>query len=173
MNEFNQDIKEFSKPRKGVIKQGYFFPKNPEKYKGDLTKIIYRSSWEHAFLRFCDLNSGIIQYEIEPFAINYFNPVTRKVHKYFIDFYVKLRDGNATKEWLVEVKPIRHTQKPGTPKKMTKKSVDSYKSGYNRWKVNMAKFKAAEEFANINNLQFDVIDMVNGKFKIIKWKQQQ
>ena len=42
------------KPNKnsGFI-QGYFNPKNPEKYKGP-SPIIYRSSWERKFMIMCD-----------------------------------------------------------------------------------------------------------------------
>lgn len=172
VKEFDKDIKDFSKPRKGKIKQGYFYPKNPDKYRGDLTKIIYRSSWEHAFLRFCDNTPAVLQYEIEPFPIAYRHPITRRVHKYFVDFYVQFKNGDTVKNWLVEIKPLRHTMKPTIPKRKTEKSKKNYKSAYERWQVNISKFKAADEFAHLNELEFDVVDMVSGRFKIIHWKKQ-
>jgi hypothetical protein len=37
-------IKNLKPTSSGQFKQGYFNPKNPEKYIGDLAKIIFRSS---------------------------------------------------------------------------------------------------------------------------------
>jgi len=169
LQEFKGNIKDFSKPRKGKIKQGYYYPKNPEKYKGDKSKIIYRSSWEYAFLKFCDLSSDVIKYEIEPFSINYLHPFTRKIHKYFVDFYLEFKTSSGIKHWLVEIKPLRHTKMPSIPKRMTTKSKRNYASGVKRYRINMSKFKAATEFANINGMKFDVVELVNGRFKIINW----
>jgi len=173
MQEFNGNIKDFSKPRKGKIKQGYFYPKNPDKYMGDLTKIIYRSSWERSFLNFCDLSSDVLKYEIEPFSIKYLNPLTKRIHKYFIDFYVEFQSPDGIEKWLVEIKPIKHTQKPKRPKRQTAKSLKNFISAYKRYQMNMAKFKAATEFANLNGLKFDVVEVVNGQFKKINWKSSE
>lgn len=42
------------KPRK-------WFPKNPEKYVGDVNNIISRSSWETKFMNWCDQNPAVIK----------------------------------------------------------------------------------------------------------------
>ena len=65
MSNKNKNIKDFLKPRKGRIKQGYFKPKNPEKYKGDPHNIIYRSGWEFKFFSYCDTNPSVIEYVSE------------------------------------------------------------------------------------------------------------
>ena len=71
-------IKDTLKPRYGRIRQGYFVPKNPHKYAGDLDKIIYRSGWEYKFLRYCDENDKIVKYVSEPVGIPYYNPLSKK-----------------------------------------------------------------------------------------------
>lgn len=170
--DYSDNIQDFLKPRRGKIKQGYFIPKNKAKYIGDLSKIIYRSNWEKSFLHFCDLNNSVVRYKSEPFSINYYNPLDKRVHKYYVDFYVEFSDGKILKKWLVEVKPIRHTKKPVLPKVQTKKSLKNFISGYKRYKMNRAKFVAASEFAKINNIQFGVVEMVNGRFKVVRWTEK-
>jgi len=49
--------------------QGRFNPRNPEKYKGDFRNIIYRSSWEVEFMRYCDRNPNILEWGSEEFFI--------------------------------------------------------------------------------------------------------
>ena len=39
-----------------ILVQGKFRPKNPSKYKGDPTNIIYRSSWELTVFKYLDNN---------------------------------------------------------------------------------------------------------------------
>ena len=48
--------------------QGLYQPKNPEKYAGKKTPR-YRSSWEWAFMRFCDNNPSIMQWASESIQI--------------------------------------------------------------------------------------------------------
>ena len=55
--------------------QGKFMPKNPEKYVGNKAPT-YRSSWEFAFMRFCDTNDGIQKWASEAISIPYRCPIT-------------------------------------------------------------------------------------------------
>ena len=43
-----------------------FKPKKPKKYKGDITNIICRSSWERRFCNWCDINENIIVSSYHP-----------------------------------------------------------------------------------------------------------
>ena len=45
--------------------KGRYKPINPNKYQGDPTNIIYRSSWELKFMRFCDLRDDVVQWQSE------------------------------------------------------------------------------------------------------------
>ena len=51
--------------------KGKYKPKNRSKYKGDPTKIIYRSLWERRFMVYCDENPSIIKWASEEVVIPY------------------------------------------------------------------------------------------------------
>ena len=50
-------------------KQGRFKPRNPGKYKGDPSNIIYRSSWEKKFMLWCDCNLNVLEWGSEEIVI--------------------------------------------------------------------------------------------------------
>ena len=168
-----ESIKDTLKPRIGAIKQGYFTPKHPFKYAGDLSKIIYRSSWELRFLRYCDETIKITRYAIEPVCIPYVSPIDKKVHKYNIDFYIEqLMADMTTKKWLIEIKPLRQILPPKPPKQQSIKSMQNYISTIKKCVVNMAKFKTADTFAKSSGASFGVIEMnrYTNQFIIIPWE---
>ena len=130
-------------------KRGKYFPKNPNKYKGDYRNIVYRSGWELKFMKFCDYNSSITEWGSEEIIIPYISPVDGKRHRYYPDFYVKSKG----KKYIVEVKPLRQTKEPKTQKKVTKKYINEVVT----WSVNNAKWKAATEFCKDYNMEFMII----------------
>ena len=58
--------------------RGKYKPRCPYKYKGDPTKIIYRSLWELKFMRYCDSNMNILEWGSEEIALPYRSPVDNK-----------------------------------------------------------------------------------------------
>ncbi len=130
-------------------KQGKYFPRLPSKYKGNPRNIVYRSSWEYKFMRWCDQTPSVQEWGSEEIAIPYISPVDGKRHKYYPDFYVKV--GN--KKYMVEVKPTRQTKEPKTQKKITKRYVTEVVT----YSVNKAKWKAAEEFCKDYGWEFMLI----------------
>ena len=68
--------------------KGYFKPKNPKKYKGDPTNIIYRSSWECKLMIRLDEDPNVISWGSEEIIIPYRSPIDNKIHRYFVDFIV-------------------------------------------------------------------------------------
>ena len=128
---------------------GRYRPTNKNKYKGDPTSIIYRSLWERKFMVWCDKNENILEWGSEEIVIPYISPVDGKRHKYFPDFYVKIKG----KKYMVEVKPFKQTKEPKTQKKITK----SYVSEVLTWAVNKAKWKAAGEVCEDNGYKFMII----------------
>ena len=55
---------------------------------------------------YCDLNENILEWGSEEIAIPYRSPVDRKIHRYFPDFYVKLKETTGKiKKYIIEVKP--------------------------------------------------------------------
>ena len=134
--------------------KGRFRVLNPAKYKGDITNVIYRSLWELRFMKWCDQSPSIIEWGSETVIIPYVSPVDKKVHRYFVDFYIKVRSkNNTTEKFLIEIKPEKFTKPPEIPKKKTKRFIDEVF----QYGVNEAKWKAAFEFCTDRNIKFIVL----------------
>jgi hypothetical protein len=129
-------------------------PNYPNKYKGDPNNIICRSSWERRFCSWCDLNENIISWGSEEFFIPYLSPVDNRVHRYFPDFIIKLKESTGQiKTYVIEVKPKRQTQPPKPKSRVTKGFLYEAKT----YAVNQAKWKAAVEFCKDRMLEFKII----------------
>ena len=133
---------------------GKFKPKNYKKYKGDPTKIYYRSLWERRFMGYCDNNPNIVEWGSEEIIIPYKSPVDKRVHRYFPDFYIKYVNskGQAIRE-IIEVKPKSQCKPPPVPKRQTRK----FKQKVLTYIINQAKFKAAEEFCKDRKMGFRIL----------------
>ena len=134
--------------------QGLYQPKNPEKYIGDKTQIIYRSSWELRSFKWCDNTESIIQWSSEPFPIQYFDQSTNKIRRYFPDLFVKIRDKQGIiKTYLIEIKPEKQTNSP----KKGRKKTSTYLNEVATYKKNLSKWQQAEKFCESNNMIFKII----------------
>jgi hypothetical protein len=131
--------------------KGKYTLKNPQKYLGDTQNVIYRSLWERKLCVYFDTNINVIQWSIEPIGIPYINPIDGKYHKYWIDFWIKVKDknGNIT-EKLIEVKPYKFTQPPVKKSKVTKKYVEEVEL----WVINNSKWKAAKNLCEAKKWDF-------------------
>ena len=133
---------------------GKFQPKNPRKYKGDPRLVIYRSLWELKFMKWCDDHDHVLEWGSEEVVIPYRSPLDNRIHRYFVDFYIKVEDMNGQiKKYLIEVKPKRQTTPPPKPKRQTKK----YLSEAFEYAKNQAKWKAAQEFCADRMWEFKVM----------------
>jgi len=122
---------------------GLFRPKNPQKYVGDPNNIVYRSSWECRVMDWLDRNRDIISWASEELIVPYISPVDNRVHRYFPDFLVKVRNKEGQlKTLMIEVKPKKQTQPPMQQRRITKQYITEVTT----WGVNQAKWKAAEEY---------------------------
>ena len=74
--------------------KGKFNPERPNKYKGNVRNIIYRSGWERRFMIYCDRNENVVEWGSEEIAIPYQSPLDGKIHRYYPDFYVKVKQPN-------------------------------------------------------------------------------
>ena len=89
----------------GKFAQGRFTLKYPEKYLGNKTPL-YRSSWEFAFMKFCDESPAVTKWASESVKIPYKNPLTGKHTVYVPDFLIEYADRNGKPHVeLIEVKP--------------------------------------------------------------------
>ena len=127
--------------------QGRFKPKNPTKYMGDPTNIIYRSGWELKLMSYLDTHVNVLQWSSEEVVIPYKSPIDGRRHRYFPDFYLEQINTNGIKEKiLIEVKPKYQTVPPVVQTTKTKKPTKRYINEVKTWGINQAKWIAAEEF---------------------------
>ena len=134
--------------------KGKYKPKIPSKYKGDPTNIIYRSLWERKFMQYCDSTTNILEWGSEEIVLPYRSPIDNKVHRYFPDFYIKVRESTGhIKRYLIEVKPKKQTIAPKVQKKKTK----SYIYEVCEYAKNQAKWKAAKEYCKDRLWEFKVL----------------
>ena len=150
-------IKNVKPTKNSNFNQGYFNPKQPEKYIGP-APIIYRSSWERKFMIWCDENDKVLKWSSEPVEIKYWFRKDNKAHLYYPDFYFKqLQPGGNTKEYLVEIKPKSQIQKPKPPKKNSRKALESYRFLAEQYIKNMDKYTAARQYCDTRGWQFIVL----------------
>ena len=137
--------------RKTKPLSGYFAPKNPEKYRGDVKNIIYRSSWELRAMRYFDQNPSVLEWSSEEIIVPYISPLDGRRHRYFPDFLIKVKtkDGG-TKTIMIEVKPMSQTREPKKKKRMTKQYITEVAT----WGVNTSKWKSAQEYCKDRGWSF-------------------
>ena len=137
--------------------QGRFRPRNPTKYKGDPTNIIYRSGWELKLMNYLDKHPHVTLWNSEEIVVPYRSPIDGKMHRYFPDFYVeKIYQGKRQKV-LIEVKPYSQTQPPTVQNTKKNKPTKRYLNEVKTWGTNSAKWNAAEEFCKDRGWQFQII----------------
>jgi len=134
--------------------KGKYRPSHPKKYKGDPTGIIFRSLWERKFMVYCDQNKNVLEWASEEIALPYRSPVDNKVHRYFPDFYMKIKETNgAIKNYVIEVKPLKQCSPPKKPKRQTR----GYMREAYEYAKNQAKWQAAKEFCDDRQWEFKVV----------------
>lgn len=144
-------------------RQGQYHPRNPEKYKGDINNIVYRSSWEYEAFRFLDNNKNVLEWASEPIAIPYVKPTEMlkvrkgikkkpKVSRYYPDLWVKFKNskGQVT-EQIIEIKPSNQTRKSRarSEKKRNQQNLVL--------ETNKAKWHYAQKWCSERNIDFRVL----------------
>ena len=134
--------------------KGKYRPNNPLKYRGDYRNIIYRSLWELKFMKYCDSNQNILEWGSEEFWLPYRSPLDNKVHRYFPDFYIKVRETTGKiNKMVIEVKPKRQCMEPKRPKKKTR----GYIYEVREYARNQAKWKAAKSYCLDRGYEFKIL----------------
>jgi hypothetical protein len=135
------------------FKQGVFNPKLREKYKGKKLPV-YRSGWELKFFRWCDCNPNIIAWNSEGVVIPYKSPLDGRIHRYFVDGLITIKESAGAKTYLIEIKPSSQVKAP-EPKKYKRKTTMLYEQ--KTWVVNQAKWEAAEKWAKKKGIEFKIL----------------
>jgi hypothetical protein len=132
---------------KSRFSQGYFMPKNTQKYIGKVP-LVWRSSWELRVMQMFDDHPSVLQWSSESISIPYFNPLTKKNSLYYPDFFVVYTDRHGHKHGeVVEIKPSTHTD------------VEKAKKTYEQLQLvlNTYKWQAAEKWCAKRGLKFRVL----------------
>lgn len=129
--------------------KGKYKIKKPEKYKGDPSKVTYRSLWERQAFRWCEDQDIVVAWSSEETVIPYRCTTDNKVHRYFIDLRIKFSDGRTV---LVEIKPKSQTTPPKTPKRKTRR----YLTEVLTYMKNESKWKAASKYAKDRGYHFEI-----------------
>ena len=128
--------------------QGRYNMKHPEKYLGNKNPL-YRSSWEFAFMKFCDESPSVSRWASEAVKIPYKNPLTGSMTIYVPDFLIQYTDAKGKQHAeLIEVKPDNQ---------VTMETAGKSKHNQAHVALNMAKWEAARAYCKSKGLNFRVV----------------
>lgn len=128
--------------------RGVYVVKNPEKYVGGKDPV-YRSSWEHTFMLFCDNNPAVEQWASEAVKIPYRDPLTGKNTVYVPDFLIVYTDKNQKRHAeLIEIKPNNQA---------FRESVGKNPYNQAQYIKNLAKWEAAQAWCKGRGIKFRVV----------------
>ena len=100
------------------------------------------------------MNNNIVSWASEEFSIPYLSPKDNRVHKYYPDYLIKVKEKNdMIKTYVVEVKPYKQTMPPKPRSRKTK----SYLTECVTYAINQAKWAAAKEFCEDHRIEFKVV----------------
>lgn len=127
---------------------GFYEILNPDKYIGKKIPH-YRSSWEQAFMRFCDNNPAVLHWASESIHIPYRNPFTNRNTIYVPDFLIIYQNkaGERIGE-LIEIKPGKQTTLEAAGRSTRDQAAAV---------LNMYKWQAANAWAKDQGLRFRVV----------------
>tara|TARA_R110002051_G_scaffold325693_1_gene430257 strand:- start:2505 stop:2933 length:429 start_codon:yes stop_codon:yes gene_type:complete len=129
-----------------------YTPVNKEKYSGNVSNIICRSTWERKMCKYLDLNENVRQWASEELKIPYYSPIDKKWHNYFPDFICEIQDKKKeVKTYLIEVKPKKQTKEP------KKRKSKVYLREMAIFTINNCKWEAAKKFCKEQGWTFKIL----------------
>jgi len=152
--------------------QGYFHIKNKEKYVGNTSLIIYRSSWEFSFCKWCDASPSVIRWSSEPTRVPYADRISKLdecrklgldpnnprnwVTKFYnVDFWLEIDKGGTIEKWFIEIKPKHKLKKPvPPPSNATLKEQKRFNILAKEYIINESKWQSMNDWAKKNNSKF-------------------
>lgn len=130
--------------------KGKYSPRFPDKYIGDRSNIVWRSSWELMTFKYADMNPDIVKWSSELFVIPYKCKTDGQMHRYFVDLYFEFKSG---KKFLIEIKPAAQTRPPKVSNTRNKRVL---MEEVLTWAKNESKWTAARAYASKKDMQFFV-----------------
>lgn len=139
------NIKQHKPSKKGRYQQGYINPSSCKKLFQSQSNepIIFRSSYERAFVYWLENNPTVKRWASECLEIPYMY-IDGKTHRYYPDYIVEMENGDKI---VVEIKPKNQTIKP----------INENSIAYEMYIKNMCKWKAAKKYCDERGLKFQII----------------
>ena len=134
---------------------GLFRPQHPEKYRGRVDQVVWRSLWELNYFKRLDTNPDVLEWSSEETVIPY-QSTDGKIHKYFPDLRFTIRQPDGTlKTFLVEIKPLFETLPPMRTKPVrTQRQYQRLLKETDTFLKNQSKWKAAREWCARHDMEF-------------------
>lgn len=105
-------------------------------------------------MKYCDENGSILEWASEEVVIPYFSNVDQKTHRYFVDFWIKIKEKNGDIRCkLIEIKPHNQTIQP----KLGKKATPKYMREVKKWIINNNKWEAATKYCKEKDWEFLIL----------------
>jgi len=103
---------------------------------------------------YCDSTPSILEWGSEEFIIPYRSPIDGKAHRYYPDFYIKVREKSGKiSKYIIEIKPKKQTKPPYGKDKRTK----AYRNAVLTFAKNKAKWNAAENYCDNRQMKFLIL----------------
>ena len=138
-----KNIHSLKPKKKSRYVQGYIDQRTCKKLINKFEPVIYRSSYERKFVTWCESNPQIVAWGSECICIPYIMPDGSK-HHYYPDYYIELSDG---RKCIIEIKPSNQTKRP----------VNENAWAYKEWVKNNCKWRAAQEYCKLRNMEFNIL----------------
>jgi len=135
------------------FQQGIYKPVNPTKYVG-VTHPKYRSSYELKFFRWVDSNPNVVKWGSESISIPYISPVDNRIHHYYPDNLVQIREGEVVTNYIIEIKPSKQVAPPETKNRKNQKRMIFEQVQY---AINTAKWSAAKQWCDKAGFKFIIL----------------
>jgi hypothetical protein len=101
-----------------------------------------------------DDDPNVIEWSNEEIIIPYLSPIDGRWHRYFPDFFVRVKNRHGVQEAMIlEVKPLKQAVPPQVKKRITRQYIQEVAT----YGINEAKWKAATEYCKDRNWSFKVI----------------
>jgi len=104
---------------------------------------------------YCDTNNSVLEWGSEEIIIPYLSPLDGRVHRYFPDFYIKIRQRNGSiKKMIIEIKPKKQCKPPKPVTRKTRKWLNEIKT----YSINEAKWKSATKWCKNYDMEFKILN---------------
>ena len=105
-------------------------------------------------MKYCDSNQNVLEWGSEEIIVPYRSPIDNRYHRYYPDFYLKLRENTGKiKKLIIEVKPRKQCMEP----KPQKKKSRGYIYEVREYAKNQAKWNAAREYCLDKGFEFKIL----------------